>query len=200
MNNPTYSEDMLKQLQASPESIAPHLAKVLKSLGVDLTDPEFKDTPMRWARMLWEFRPKTGDIPNIKVFLNKGYEGLVHDACEFASICGHHMGHISGVVHMAYIPDKYLLGLSKLSRIADFYARQPTTQEYLTQNIADYIQTATGAKGVAVRVEAKHTCKSARGIAKQFGKMKTTVLKGAFLEDGRTREEFLSYVESGYGS
>lgn len=185
-------------LEPSREHLTSLLIPVVKELGLDLNDPEYADTPRRWASMLWEFRKKSGEVPNLKAFDNDGYTGAVHDACEVHSLCGHHFGYINGTVHMSYIPDKLLLGLSKLSRIADFYARQPTTQEYMTQEIAECIQMVTNAKGVAVRVEAKHTCKSARGIAKQFGKMKTTVLLGAFMDDEKSRQEFLSYVESGY--
>ena len=170
------------------------LSTVLAEMGVDLLDEETRDTPKRWAKVLAEFSTKPPMVPNVKAFPNKGYSGMVYDRCEIYSLCSHHMLPVVGVAHMAYLPTNHVLGLSKLSRIADHFARQPTTQEWLTQTIAEYIQAMVNPKGVAVRIEAKHLCKCSRGIGKQEGMMGTTVLLGAFMNDQATREEFLSYV------
>lgn len=178
------------------ENMAHHLAIVLEEMGIDLHDPQTCDTPIRWAKVLAEFGVKDADVPNLKSFPNEGkgtYSGLVYDRCELYSLCSHHMLPVIGTAHIAYIPAERVLGLSKLSRIADHFARQPTMQEMLTQDIADYIEAQASPKGVAVFIEAKHLCKCMRGIAKQEGLMATTVLRGAFLEKDKARQEFEFY-------
>ena len=168
-----------------------HLKQVLSGMGIDLKGEQTRDTPARWAKVLLEFSKKEGPVPNIKSFPNDGYDEMVYDRCEFYSYCAHHMMQVTGIIHLAYVPGKTVLGLSKLSRIADYFARQPIMQEDLTKTIADYLETLVG-KNVAVKIEGKHFCKCARGISKQKGKMVTTALRGVFRKQA-PRAEFLGY-------
>lgn len=118
---------------------------------------------------------------------------LVKDI-ELYSLCEHHLLPFIGVCHIAYIPNGKIIGLSKISRIINFYARRLQIQENLTRQIADTLMQVLDAKGVAIIIEAKHLCMMMRGVEKQKASMKTSVMLGLFREDLRTRSEFLSLV------
>lgn len=173
---------------------------ILKGIGEDVNRPGLKDTPERAARAF--------------AFLNRGYtqtiEEIVNDALfpsdcnemiivkdiELYSMCEHHLLPFIGKAHVAYIPTGQVLGLSKVARIVDMYARRLQIQEDLTRQIADTIQQVTGAKGVAVIIEAKHLCMMMRGVEKQNSTMTTSTMLGYFRTNQATRNEFLALVKS----
>ena len=109
-------------------------------------------------------------------------------------MCEHHMLPFIGTCHVGYLPSGKVIGLSKIARIVDMFARRLQIQEQMTQEIAEAIQKVTGAKGVGVLVEAKHLCMMMRGVEKQNSSMKTSVMLGSFRSDVKTRTEFLNLV------
>lgn len=174
----------------------------MDALGFDWrNDPNSSDTPMRVAKAFvndiamgcYSNPPKVTAFDNID-----GYDGIVAQTnIKVNSLCGHHHMNFSGVAHVAYIPSKdgKVIGLSKLNRIVDWFARRPQIQEGLTSQISEYIDNiCEGNKGVAVLIEANHTCCSNRGIKHDSG-MKTARMTGAFLEEESTRNEFYKFVE-----
>lgn len=176
--------------------------KFLSALGYSWeTDPNMKDTPKRVAKMfVREIGKGAYDAPpKITVFENVDkYSGMVFSGnINVKSFCSHHIMPFFGKAHVAYIPDPNgkICGLSKLNRIVDFFSRRPQVQENLTQQIADYLdQLLPGNLGVAVYIEASHTCVSMRGV-NQNSNMKTAVLTGAFKENADTRSEFYDFVK-----
>lgn len=174
----------------------------LQSLGFDWrNDPHMKDTPRRVTKA-WVNDLAAGcfqEEPVITAFDNDGqYDGMVCQTnIPVVSMCAHHNLPFFGYCHVAYIPDAEgkVIGLSKLNRIVDFFARRPSVQETQTMDIHKFIdKTCIGNKGVAVMVEANHTCCSLRGI-KQNSTMRTARMSGAFLTDKDSRPEFYKFVE-----
>jgi GTP cyclohydrolase I len=113
------------------------------------------------------------------------------------SMCEHHLLPFTGLAHVAYIPNGRVAGLSKLARVVDLFARRPQVQERLTEQIADFIQSRLDTKGVAVVIEATHSCMAIRGVKKPGARMVTSAMRGFFLADHRSRHEVLSLI---YGS
>lgn len=179
-----------------------HYTEFMKALGLDLEDANTKDTPHRVVKKFKEdiFAGLYKESPgNITTFPCEGYEGLVFQGdIEVHSVCSHHHLPILGKAYVAYIPDKKgkIIGLSKLNRVVDFFARRPQVQENLTQQIHDYLKDILGkTKGIAVYIKGRHTCVSMRGI-KQNSVMNTSVFSGAFLENkNKARDEFFEYVK-----
>lgn len=175
-----------------------HVKAILSALGEDPTREGLLKTPKRYAEAL--------------KFLTKGYnedlDGIVNNALfpadtdgmvvtkdiECYSLCEHHMLPFIGTVHVGYIPDKHIIGLSKIPRIIDLYARRLQTQERLTQQICDALEKALKPKGVGVVVEAEHLCMMMRGVEKQHSRAITSCVHGLFREDPKTREEFLRLI------
>lgn len=173
-------------------------SKIITEIGEDVTREGLVDTPKRAAKAF--------------KFLNNGYDktleevlnGAIFEAdtedmvivkdIELYSLCEHHLLPFIGKCHIAYIPDGKVVGLSKLARIVDMYARRMQIQEKLTKQIADAVELSIGAKGVAVVVEAKHLCMMMRGVEKQNSVMTTSVMTGIFREDRSTRIEFLNLI------
>ncbi len=173
-------------------------ASILKEIGEDLGREGLVDTPKRAAEA---FR-----------FLNRGYNqslemvlnGAIFQAdtedmvivkdIELYSLCEHHLLPFIGKCHVGYLPNGKVLGLSKVARIVDMYGRRLQIQEKLTKQIADAIQEAVGAKGVAVVIEAKHLCMMMRGVEKQNSVMTTSVMLGIFREHFSSRSEFLNLI------
>ena len=135
--------------------------------------------------------------PKLTVFNNtEHYDQMIFDKTYFYSMCEHHIIPFFGNAFIAYIPNKKLIGLSKLNRIVDFYAAKLQTQERLTHEIANELWKELKPKGVAVMLKARHLCKEMRGVKKQNSKMITSCLKGVFLEkDNNVRNEFLKMTE-----
>lgn len=174
--------------------------KFLQSVGFDYeADRQTESTPKRVAKA-WLKDLIVGSItdePNITVFPNdEGYSGLViQSGIPIVSMCAHHNLSFTGYATVAYVPGKNVIGLSKLNRIVEWFARRPQMQESLTQQIHDYIAAKMSCKSVGVSISCKHTCCSHRGI-KHGSTMTTNVFSGVFMEkDNLIREEFLHAIE-----
>ncbi len=165
---------------------------LLLALGADLADDGLRDTPRRlvaaYAELLTPkpFRPTT--FPN-----DDGYDELVvARAIPFHSLCMHHLLPFRGVAHVGYLPGARIIGLSKLARVVELFARDLQVQERLTVQIAGWLQEHLEPKGVGVVLEAEHLCMAIRGVHKPGATTVTSALHGAVREDPRTREEFLA--------
>jgi GTP cyclohydrolase IA len=134
-------------------------------------------------------------VVNDAIFESTNDEMVIVRNIELYSMCEHHMLPFIGKCHIAYLPNGKVLGLSKLPRIVDMFARRLQIQENLTKQIGDCIQTVTDAKGVAVVIQAKHLCAMMRGVEKQNSEMVTSMMLGRFREDSRTRQEFLTLIK-----
>ena len=185
--------DDLKQ-----EIIAGHFARIMQTLGLDLTDDSLRGTPKRMAKMYVKeiFSGLHPDNkPAISLFDNKyKYDQmLVEKHIHVNSTCEHHFLPITGKAHVAYISSGKVIGLSKINRLVDYYARRPQVQERLTVQIASELKKALNTPDVAVVIEAKHMCVSCRGIEDESSTTLTAEYTGRFRED-RYREEFLRYL------
>lgn len=177
--------------------------KFLQDIGFEdyLSDPHMADTPMRVTKAYVEdlFSGMYTDPPKITAFENtNGYDGIVFQGdVEVRSCCSHHFLPFVGKAHVAYIPgaDGKVIGLSKLNRIVEWFARRPQVQENLSMQIHDYItKECAGNRGVAVMIEAKHMCASCRGV-RHDSTMMTSKLSGAFEQNDATRNEFYKFIE-----
>lgn len=180
------------------EKIAEHFAYIMDTLGLDLSDDSLSGTPMRVAKMYVEevfsgLNPKTK--PNVKLFDNKyNYrEMLVEKDIKVHSFCEHHFVPIIGVAHVAYINKGKVVGLSKLNRVVDYFAKRPQVQERLTVQIANELKEALGTDDVAVLIDAKHMCVSLRGVEDTSSSTVTASYGGAFQKE-ETKKEFLQYI------
>lgn len=164
----------------------------LEALGVDTTTGGVRNTPGRMARAYHDlFTPNSFELttfPN-----DEGYDELVvAKSIPVRSVCEHHLLPFSGVAHVGYLPGERVLGLSKLARIVEFYARRPQVQERLTKQIADCLTLKLGPKGVGVVIEAEHSCMSMRGIRAIGSTTVTSALSGSLRNDPRSRQEFFT--------
>ncbi len=170
--------------------------RMLELVGEDPEREGLARTPQRVARSLsWltqGYDMNLSDVVGKGVF-EQGHESmvLVRDI-ELYSLCEHHLLPFFGKAHIAYIPNKQIIGLSKLPRIVDMFARRLQVQERLTEQVADAIQQVLQPQGVGVVIEARHLCMMMRGVEKQSSKTITSAMRGIFRSDPRTREEFLS--------
>jgi len=167
-------------------------ADLLAALGADLRAESLNGTPRRMARLYGELL--TPAAFNATTFPNDGgYDELVV-ACgiPFHSLCEHHLLPFVGVAHVGYLPGERILGLSKLGRVVDFFARSLQLQERLTTEIAGWLEGELQPKGVGVVLEAEHQCMSLRGVQKPGAKTVTSALRGLVRDDPRTRQEFLA--------
>jgi GTP cyclohydrolase I len=165
---------------------------LLEALGADLADETLADTPRRMAAAYTELL--TPEPFNATTFANDGdYDELVvvRDI-PFHSLCEHHLLPFVGVAHVGYIPGARIVGLSKLARVVDHFARDLQVQERLTTQVAGWFQRELAPKGVGVVIEAEHTCMSLRGAAKPGTRTLTSALHGLVRDDPRTRQEFLA--------
>ncbi len=173
--------------------------EVLQSIGEDIDREGLLRTPGRAARALefltQGYRQNLDEIINGAVFESSASEIILVKDIELYSLCEHHLLPFIGRAHVAYIPNGKVIGLSKVARIVDVFARRLQIQENLTTQIAESLMTCLEPAGVAVVVEAKHLCMMMRGVEKQNSVMKTSCLLGVFKEDARTRSEFLSLLK-----
>ncbi len=180
------------------ERIGAHVAGIMQELNLDLDDPNFRHTPERVAKMYLEmFRGIfEGSEPTITTFPNEeGYHHMVIEReITFYSMCAHHFVPFYGHAHIGYIPRSRIVGLSKLPRIVEFYAKRPQLQERLTEQVAEFLWTKLKPLGVMVVIEARHLCVEMRGVKKPGALTTTSALRGCF-SDRKVREEFLALVQ-----
>lgn len=175
-----------------------HFREIMETLGLDLTDDSLKGTPHRVAKMYIKelFNGlDPANKPKIALFDNKYQykEMLVEKGISFYSNCEHHFVPIYGKAHVAYISSGKVIGLSKLNRIVNYFAKRPQVQERLTVQIAKELQACLGTEDVAVLIDAKHLCVSSRGIKDESSATVSSFYGGRFNED-QTRNEFLKYI------
>ncbi|MBX2859102.1 MAG: GTP cyclohydrolase I FolE [Cellvibrionaceae bacterium] len=174
-------------------------AQIIQSTGEDLSRPGLKDTPQRAAKayqfLTSGYHMSVEEVINDALFPSDSNDMIVVKNIELFSMCEHHMLPFIGHAHVGYIPTGTVLGLSKVARIIDMYARRLQIQEQLTKQVAETIQEATNAAGVGVIIEAKHLCMMMRGVEKQNSLMKTSAMLGCFRANPSTRSEFLSLIQ-----
>lgn len=209
-NSSEQSDSWLKSVLPSPQrpnglsdeqkrvKIEAAVQTILETLGMDLENDSISDTPKRIAKMYVDEifsglnpanRPK---ITTIKNEMKYDQMIVVRDIAVL-STCEHHFQTIEGRAVVAYIPTEKVIGLSKINRIVDFFARRPQVQERLTKQIADALETLLGTPHVAVSIHAKHYCVIARGIRDVSSTTSTTEVRGDFKESNSTRKEFLTH-------
>ena len=171
-------------------------AKIITEIGEDLTRDGLRDTPLRAAKafqfLTRGYHQNLDEVINGALFDSECNEMVLVKDIELYSMCEHHMLPFIGKCHVAYIPTGKVLGLSKVARIIDMYARRLQIQENLTKQIADTIRDVTNAAGVGVIIEARHMCMMMRGVEKQNSVMKTSAMLGVFQSNSSTRSEFLA--------
>ena len=174
--------------------------EILLAVGEDIEREGLRGTPERVASMYAELLAGMQEDPkeHIKsVFTEKYDEVVLLRDIPFYSICEHHLMPFIGSVHVAYLPTGTVLGVSKLARIVDSFARRLQVQERLTEQIADFMMDNLKPKGVAVVLEAAHSCMTIRGIKKPGSVMVTSALRGIFKKDPKSRSEVMSLIHSG---
>lgn len=192
------SEEKIKQIQE-------HFSDIMKILGLDLSDDSLRDTPKRIAKMYVNeifsgLHPQ--NFPKITVIDNSmQYDQMVCvQDIEVMSVCEHHFQPIDGFATIAYIPNKKVIGLSKINRIVEHFAKRPQVQERLTKQVADCLQYILETDHVAVHINAKHYCVIARGIQDTHSTTTTSDLRGDFKVRSETRTEFLKQCRVRFNS
>jgi GTP cyclohydrolase I len=174
-------------------------AKIIEAIGEDLDRPGLADTPKRAAKafqfLTRGYGQSVDEVVNNALFPSDSSEMILVQDVELYSLCEHHLLPFIGKCHVAYLPTGKVLGLSKVARIVDLYARRLQIQEALTVQIAETIMEVTEAEGVGVIIEARHMCMMMRGVEKQNSIMKTSAMLGSFRTEQKTREEFLSLLQ-----
>jgi GTP cyclohydrolase IA len=173
--------------------------EILEAIGEDPSREGLVRTPARAARafefLTQGYRQSLDEVVNDAIFHSDASEIILVKDIELYSMCEHHLLPFIGKVHVAYIPNGKVIGLSKIARLVDVFGQRLQIQEQLTVQIADALMKTLHPEGVAVVVEAKHLCMMMRGVEKQNSVMKTSCLLGSFKEDARTRGEFLSLLK-----
>jgi GTP cyclohydrolase I len=179
-------------------SLEQHYTAILGQLGEDISREGLLDTPKRAAKAMQYlchgYNQTLEEVTNGALFSSDNSEMVLVKNIELYSLCEHHMLPFIGKAHVAYLPNGKVLGLSKIARIVDMFARRLQIQENLTRQIADAVEQVTGAAGVGVVLEAQHMCMMMRGVEKQNSSMVTSVMLGQFRDNVATRTEFLSLV------
>lgn len=183
------------------EKIVAAVRMILEAIGEDPGREGLRATPERVARMYAELFSGLAADPRSEVqtiFTDDNYDEivLVRDI-PFYSMCEHHLMPFTGRAHTAYVPDRGVLGISKLARAVEVFSRRPQVQERLTNQVADLIEEAVEPKGVAVVIEAEHTCMTMRGIRKPGSRVITSAMRGLFRSNLATRNEVLNLIRGG---
>ena len=181
--------------QVDLDRVAAAVREILVAVGEDPDREGLQRTPQRVARMYAEVFAGLGENPaeHLRTFFTEKYnEMVVLRDIPFYSMCEHHLMPFEGKAHVGYLPNGKVVGLSKLARVVDGFARRPQVQERLTTQIADLLMTALDAKGVAVVMEATHTCMTCRGVRKPGAVMVTSAVRGECLTAASTRAEVMS--------
>jgi GTP cyclohydrolase IA len=181
-------------------TIACHVREMIKLMGEDPNREGLRKTPERFEKA-FKFLT-SGYHQNIDHILNGATFSVAYDEMvivkdiEFFSLCEHHLLPFFGKAHIAYLPDKRVLGLSKIARLVNMFARRFQIQERLTSQIAQAIEEKVAPQGVGVIIEARHLCMQMRGVEKQCGQAVTSAMLGAFRHNKQTRDEFLALIRS----
>lgn len=178
-------------------NISEHVKSLLELMGEDVTREGLLETPERVAKSYGELYSGYEKTPHdvVTVFDNEGYDEMViAKDIEFFSMCEHHMLPFFGRAHVGYIPSDKIIGLSKMPRLVEVFARRLQNQERLTSQIAEGLMEILQPKGVGVIIEAQHLCMMARGVQKQNAKVTTSAVRGLFKKNLDTRTEFLRLV------
>jgi GTP cyclohydrolase IA len=179
------------------DALIASIRTMIASLGLNADTNGLEDTPRRIADMYLEVFEGLWLDPHdpLSVQFEEGHsEMVILKDIPFYSMCEHHFLPFHGRAHVGYLPDGRIVGLSKLARAVEIYARRPQVQERLTSQIADCIEEVLGAKGVGVVIEAEHLCMTSRGVRKPGASMVTSAMRGKFREDEATRQEFLRLI------
>ena len=183
------------------EKIESIILDLLKEIGEDPEREGLQKTPHRvaksWTTFAKGYKQTPEEVVGDAIFNEQCDEVIAVKDIDFFSLCEHHLLPFKGVAHVGYLPEKKIIGLSKIPRIVDIYARRLQVQERLTQQVADALQDVLSPKGVAVVIEAEHLCMQMRGVEKKSSFMITSAVRGAFRENNKTREEFLSIIGKG---
>jgi GTP cyclohydrolase I len=176
------------------------IREILRRVGEDPDREGLQQTPARivrsWKEIYGGYEQRTEDVLMTQFQADQYDEMVLLRGIEFYSTCEHHMLPFHGKAHIGYLPNEKIVGLSKLARVLDIYARRLQVQERMTYQIATELQRFLRPKGVAVMIEAKHQCMCCRGVRKQEGEMVTSCMIGAFKENLATRGEFLALAKS----
>ena len=190
-----------QKIEAPKESIADLMRKVIALIGEDTDREGLRKTPERFEKAIKfltsGYHQNLDNVLNGATFSVHYDEMVVVKDIEFFSLCEHHLLPFFGKAHVAYLPSKRVLGLSKIARLVNMYARRLQIQERLTSQIAKAIQENLSPEGVGVVIEARHLCMVMRGVEKQHSSAVTSAMLGAFRESKQTRDEFLSFVHAG---
>jgi GTP cyclohydrolase IA len=172
-------------------------AAFLSALGLSLDSESLRATPGRMARAYAEmFAPRPFELPTFPN--DEAYDELVlARSIPVQSVCEHHLLPFVGVAHVGYLPGARILGLSKLARVVEMFARRPQVQERLTKQVADWLQTNLAPRGVGVVVEAEHLCMTMRGVRAAGASTVTSALHGLLRDDARSRAEFFALTTQG---
>jgi GTP cyclohydrolase I len=199
IETPLRSDAFDKSDEEKIKNIQQYFGNIMEELGLDLSDDSLSGTPYRFAKMyvkelFYGLNPK--NKPKLSVFENKYDYGkmLVEQNINIDSSCEHHFLPITGFAHIAYIPKKKVIGLSKINRLVDYYAHRPQVQERLSLQILKDLQDSLETKDVIVMIAAKHLCVSSRGI-KDKSSFTTTIEYGGCFENDRKREEFFKIID-----
>ncbi|HAF28928.1 MAG TPA: GTP cyclohydrolase I FolE [Bacteroidales bacterium] len=182
------------------EKLAEHYKAIIELIGENTEREGLLDTPMRVAKAIqflmkgYNIEPR--DILKSAIFREDYKQMVIVKDIEIYSMCEHHMIPFYGKAHVAYIPNKYITGLSKIAHVVEAYARRLQVQERLTMQIRDCLQDTLDPMGVAVVIEASHMCMQMRGVQKQNSVTTTSAFTGIFLRDTKTREEFIHLIGS----
>src|SRR5258705_7828980 len=200
-NNLPQDEPVTPEIDA--QAIEAAVVNILKAVGEDPEREGLQNTPSRVARMYPEllkgYRVDPEKLVNNALFTVDYDDMVIVRDIEFYSLCEHHMLPFIGRAHVAYIPDGRVIGLSKIPRVVDMFARRLQVQERMTRQIADFINTLIKPQGVAVVMEALHMCSMMRGVKKHDARMTTSTMLGTFRTRIATRQEFLDNISRGAG-
>lgn len=173
------------------------LARTLvKMFGTEVWDDDAHATAERVMRYWHEYMPRASLDFKLTTFPTEVNQLIVVNNIEFSSMCAHHLLPFWGIAHIGYIPNQTAIGLSKIPRIVDHFARRPQIQERLTAEIATFLKRRLHPQGVAVIMIAKHTCMACRGVRKHNGHMTTSEMRGVFLTASSARSEFLQLINT----
>ena len=185
---------------AEPAALEACYRRIIRELGEDIDREGLVRTPYRAARAMADltsgYRENLHEIINGAIFQSESDEMIMVRNIETFSLCEHHLLPFIGQCHVAYIPDGRIIGLSKIPRIVNHFARRLQIQERLTLQVAHAVQDAVGAQGVGVVMEASHLCVMMRGVEKQHSQMKTSCMLGTFRSRAATRAEFLQLLNT----